>query len=197
LAYNGDVSDPTDDEVGGILRQMGAGDSGAAARLLPLVYDELRVIARHHLRSERPGHTLQPTALVNEAWLHFMKGAELDIRDRTHFMAVAANAMRRLPIDHARSRGTAKRGGGWQKVSLSEQLGSAPPKRLDLDIVALHEALKRLHDLNERMARVVEMRFFGGMTVAEAAEVLAVAPVTVEKDWTKAKAWLRRELMAS
>ena len=176
---------------------MGAGDSGAAARLLPLVYDELRVIARHHLRAERPGHTLQPTALVNEAWLHFMKGADLDIRNRTHFMAVAANAMRRLLIDHARSRDTAKRGGGWQKVSLSEQLGSKPSKPIDLDIMALHEALEQLQDLNERLARVVEMRFFGGMTVAEVAEVLTIAPVTVEKDWTKAKAWLRRELMAS
>ena len=160
---------------------------------LPQVYDELRAIARNHLRRERPGHTLQPTALVHEAWLHFMKGADLDLRDRSHFLAVAANAMRRLLIDHARARDSAKRGGGWRKVTLSEQSGPSPG-RLDVDILALHEALERLEQFGERLARVVELRYFGGLTVGEAAEILGVAAVTVEKDWTKAKAWLRREL---
>jgi len=184
----------TGSEVTGILGQIRAGDSDAAARLLPLVYDELRAIARSHLKRERPGHTLQPTALVNEAWLHFMKGADLDLSNRSHFLAVAANAMRRLLIDHARTRDAAKRGGGWEKVSLSEQSGPSPRARVDVDIVALHEALERLEQLGERLARVVELRFFGGLTVKESAEVLGGARVTVEKDWTKAKAWLRREL---
>ncbi len=143
---------------------------------------------------ERPGHSLQPTALVNEVWLHFMKGADLNLSNRSHFLAVAANAMRRLLIDHARARGAAKRGGGWERVSLSVQAGRSQGKGDDVDVVALHEALNRLEQLGERLARVVELRFFGGLTVQEVAEVLGVAPVTVEKDWTKAKAWLRREL---
>ena len=184
----------TGGEVTVILGQMRAGDRDAAARLMPLVYDELRAIARGHLKRERPGHTLQPTALVNEVWLHFMKGADLDLSNRSHFLAVAANAMRRLLIDHARARDAAKRGGGWEKVSLSEQSGPSSGAQVDVDIVALNEALERLAQLGERMARVVELRFFGGLTVKESAEVLGIAPVTVEKDWTKAKAWLRREL---
>jgi RNA polymerase sigma factor (TIGR02999 family) len=181
-------------EVTRILGQIRAGDRDAAARLLPLVYDELRALARSHLKRERPGHTLEPTALVNEVWLHFKKGAELDIANRSHFLAVAAKAMRRLLIDHARARGAAKRGGGWEKVSLSEQSGPPACSEVDVDVVALHEALERLEQLGERLARAVELRFFGGLTVGEAADVLGVAPVTVEKDWTKAKAWLRREL---
>ena len=177
-----------------ILGQMRAGNREAAARLLPLVYDELRGIARGHLKRERAGHTLQPTALVNEVWLHFMKGADLDVNDRSHFLALAAHAMRRLLIDHARAREAAKRGGGWEKISLSEHSGPSPGMQVDVDIVALHVALERLEQLGERLARVVELRFFGGLTVKETAEILGVAPVTVEKDWTKAKAWLRREL---
>jgi RNA polymerase sigma factor (TIGR02999 family) len=184
----------TEGEVTMILKQMRSGDGGAAARLVPLVYEELRAIAQGHLKRERPGHSLPPTALVNEVWLHFRKGADLDLSSRSHFLAVAANAMRRLLIDHARARGAAKRGGGWERVSLSERAGRSPGKGDDVDIVALHEALKRLEQLSERMAKVVELRFFGGLTVKEAAEILGVAPVTIEKDWTKAKAWLRREL---
>jgi RNA polymerase sigma factor (TIGR02999 family) len=181
-------------EVTTILGRMRAGDRGAAARLLPLVYDELRAVARGHLGRERPGHTLQPTALVHEVWLHFMKEADLDLANRSHFLAVASNAMRRLLVDHARARDAAKRGGGWQRVTLSEQSGPSPGGPVDVDIVELSDALERLERLGERLARVVELRFFGGLTVKEAAEVLGVAPVTVEKDWTKAKAWLRREL---
>ena len=177
-----------------MLRSVGPGGAQRAEELLPLVYDELRSLARARMARERPGHTLQPTALVNEVWLQFVKGADLDLSNRSHFLAVAANAMRRLLIDHARSRDAAKRGGGWDKVTLSEQSGPSPGAQVDVDIVALHEALERLEQLGERLARVVELRFFGGLTVKESAEVLGVAPVTVEKDWTKAKAWLRREL---
>jgi RNA polymerase sigma factor (TIGR02999 family) len=173
---------------------MRNGDRDAAARLLPLVYDELRAVARRQLKRERPNHTLQPTALVHEVWLHFMKGADLDLDNRAHFLAVAGSAMRRMLIDHARTRDAAKRGGGWRRVTLSEKPDSSPQAQVDVDILALHEALEQLEQLGERLARVVELRFFGGLTVKEAAEVLGVAPVTVEKDWTKAKAWLRREL---
>ena len=187
----------TEGKVTMILGQMRAGDRDAAARLVPLVYEELRAIAQGHLKRERPGHSLQPTALVNEVWLHFMKGADLELSNRSHFLAVAANAMRRLLIDHARARGATKRGGGWERVSLSEQVGHSPGKGDDVDIVALHEALNRLEQLGERLAKVVELRFFGGLTVKESAEVLGVAPVTIEKDWTKAKAWLRLELKGS
>jgi RNA polymerase sigma factor (TIGR02999 family) len=192
--YTSMVRGGTEEKVTMILGQMRAGDRDAAARLVPLVYEELRAIAQGHLKRERPGHSLQPTALVNEVWLHFMKGADLDLSNRSHFLAVAANAMRRLLIDHARARGAAKRGGGWERVSLSVQAGRSQGKGDDVDVVALHEALNRLEQLGERLARVVELRFFGGLTVQEVAEVLGVAPVTVEKDWTKAKAWLRREL---
>ena len=192
--YTSMVRGGTEGKVTMILGQMRAGDRDAAARLVPLVYEELRAIAQGHLKRERPGHSLQPTALVNEVWLHFMKGADLDLSNRSHFLAVAANAMRRLLIDHARARGAAKRGGGWERVSLSVQAGRSQGKGDDVDVVALHEALNRLEQLGERLARVVELRFFGGLTVQEVAEVLGVAPVTVEKDWTKAKAWLRREL---
>ena len=187
----------TEGKVTMILGQMRAGDRDAAARLVPLVYEELRAIAQGHLKRERPGHSLQPTALVNEVWLHFMKGADLELSNRSHFLAVAANAMRRLLIDHARARGAAKRGGGWERVSLSEQVGHSPGKGDDVDVTALHEALNRLEQLGERLAKVVELRFFGGLTVKESAEVLGVAPVTIEKDWTKAKAWLRLELKGS
>ena len=192
--YTSMVRGGTEGKVTMILGQMRAGDRDAAARLGPLVYEELRAIAQGHLKRERPGHSLQPTALVSEVWLHFMKGADLDLSNRSHFLAVAANAMRRLLIDHARARGAAKRGGGWERVSLSVQAGRSQGKGDDVDVVALHEALNRLEQLGERLARVVELRFFGGLTVQEVAEVLGVAPVTVEKDWTKAKAWLRREL---
>ena len=167
--------------------------SGACSRCVA----ELRAIARVHLKRERSEHTLQPTALVNEVWLHFMRGADLDLSDRSHFLAVAANAMRRLLIDHARARDAAKRGGGREKISLSEQSGPSPGSEAAVDIVALHEALERLEQLGERRARVVELRFFGGLTVKESAEVLGIAAVTVEKDWTKARAWLRRELKGS
>ncbi len=192
--YTSMVRGGTEGKVTMVLGQMRAGDRDAAARLVPLVYEELRAIARGHLKQERPGHSLQPTALVNEVWLHFMKGADLALSNRSHFLAVAANAMRRILIDHARARGAAKRGGGWERVSLSEQSGRSPGKGDDVDIVALHEALNRLEQLSERLAKGVELRFFVGLTVKDTAKVLGVAPVTIEKDWTKAKARLRREL---
>jgi RNA polymerase sigma factor (TIGR02999 family) len=182
-------------EVTRILGKIRAGDKAAAASLLPLVYDELRAIAGRQIRRERPGHTLQPTALVHEAWLQFQRGASLDVRDRAHFLTIAGRAMRRLLIDHARARKSAKRGGGWDRVTLDERSdSSAAARTVDVDLIALHDALERLEQLDERMARVVELRFFGGLTVKEASEVLGIAAVTVEKDWTKAKAWLRREL---
>jgi len=181
-----------------ILRAMRDGDDAAASQLFGMVYDELRALARGQLRRERSDHTLQPTALVHETWLRMLRGKPPDVNDRAHFIGVAAHAMRRLLIDHARAREAAKRGGSWQRVTLAEETSSAGDRSaVEVDLLALNQALERLEGLSERLVRVVELRFFGGMTVPEAAAVLGVAPVTVEKDWTKAKAWLRRELVAT
>lgn len=174
-----------------------AGDRGGAApeELLPLVYDELRALARRYMGWERPGHSLQPTALVHEAYLRLVDNSQVNWRGRTHFLAVSANVMRRLLIDHARGRGRLKRGGDLCRVTLTdwrqkgEDAGLRPEELLDLDA-----ALERLARVDEREAQVVEMRFFGGLTVAEAAEVLGVSKRTVEQDWTHARAWLQREL---
>jgi RNA polymerase sigma factor (TIGR02999 family) len=175
----------------------GAGNAGAATpdELLPLVYDELRLLARRYLSRERPGHTLQPTALVHEAYLRLVDQTRVNWQGRTHFFAVGARVMRNLLIDHARARGRAKRGGEWHRVTLAD--GVAPFEDGDLDheqLLALNGALDRLAALDERQARVVELRFFGGLTVAEVAHLLGVSRRTVEGDWTHARAWLKREL---
>ena len=182
-------------DVTQILSAIEQGDPSAAEQLLPLIYDELRKLARWYLSQERPGHTLQPTALVNEAYIKLVDQSRVDWQGRTHFFAVGARVMRNLLIDHARARGRAKRGGDWHKVTLAE--GVAPFDARDLAperLLAINEALERLAELDERQARVVELRFFGGLTVPEVAQVLDVSPRTVEGDWTHARAWLKREL---
>jgi RNA polymerase sigma-70 factor, ECF subfamily len=175
-----------------LLRQVKAGDSAAESRLLELVYPQLRRIARQHLRRERTGHTLQPTALVNEVYLQLAGQMEKDWQNRSHFYAVAAKLMRRILVDYARQKKAAKREGGRQQVELTEAL-SITRERLD-EILAIDEALSRLAEFDPRRSKVVEMRFFGGMTESEAAEVLGVAPRTVKRDWNVAKAWLHGEL---
>lgn len=170
-------------------------DRASAEELFPLVYDELRRLARRYLVRERPGHTLQPTALVHEAYIKLVDQSRVDWQGRTHFFAVGAKVMRNLLIDHARAKGRAKRGGGRHRVTLAE--GVTPFSRGELDIdqlLALNESLDRLAALDPRQARVVELRFFGGLTVPEVALVLGVSQRTVEGDWTHARAWLRREL---
>lgn len=160
--------------------------------LFPLVYDELRRMAHHRMRHERGGHTLSTTGLVHEAYLKLAGQARAEWRDRGHFLAVAAQAMRRVLVDHARRHGAARRGGGAQRVSLDEA-ELAVDEQADA-LVALDVALTRLAALDERMCRVVECRFFAGLTDEETAAVLGVAPRTVWRDWVKAKGWLHREL---
>lgn len=177
-------------EITHLLRAVGRGDEGAFDRLLPKVYGELRQIARHQFRGQQ-GHTLVATALVHEAYLK-LEHASLDWKDRNHFFAVAARAMRQVLVDYARKKGAEKRGGGYQRTTLGD-----PAFRNDLspeDVLALDRALGRLAELNERLCRVVEMRFFAGMTEEEASTVLGVPKRTLQRDWARARAWLYKEL---
>jgi RNA polymerase sigma factor (TIGR02999 family) len=171
---------------------VGRDHTAVAADLMPLVYDELRALAAKHLRDERVGHTLQPTALVHEVFLRMVDQSRVDWQGRTHFFAVCAECMRRLLIDHARGRKRVKRGGEWRRVVLDEAV--CPSAHDELDVIALHDAVERLAQLDDRQARVVILRFFGGLTVDEVANVLGISKRTVEGDWTHAKAWLRTEL---
>jgi RNA polymerase sigma factor (TIGR02999 family) len=180
-------------EITKLLVRMKDGDrAAAAAKLMPLVYDEFRALAARHLRRERANHTLQPTALVHEAYLKLIDQTRVDWQGRTHFFAVGAQAIRRILVDHARQKKRQKRGGGAGRVALDESVALAPQR--EEEILALDEALERLTKLDKRQAQVVEMRFFAGMSVEEVAEVLGVSKRTVEGDWTMARAWLMREL---
>jgi RNA polymerase sigma factor (TIGR02999 family) len=180
------------DDITRLLAEAGNGNREALDDVLPRVYEELRRIAARHLRAERSGHTLQPTALVNEAYMRLVDQTRVDWQGRTHFYAVAAGAMRRILIDHARGRRRLKRGGAAQRVTFSEDL--PVPAAFDADVLDVHEALERLAAIDERQARIVELRYFGGLGVDEVAEVLGVSKRTVEAEWTHAKAWLRRAL---
>lgn len=166
----------------------------SAEELLPLIYDELRRLAQWQMGHEA-GHTLQPTALVHEAYLRLVDQTKTDWRGRTHFVAFASKVMRNLLIDHARKRASAKRGGDQRRVTLVEQISPFESRDLDTDqLLSLHAALERLGDEDERAAKIVELRYFGGLTVDEVAEVLGVSKRTVEGHWTHARAWLAREL---
>ncbi len=168
------------------------GDQAALAQLLPLVYDELRQIAARALRRERADHTLQATALVHEAYLRLVDQSQAQWQNRAHFFGIAAQVMRRLLVDHARRQHTAKRGGAAPKITLDAALGVADARTMD--VVALDEALTTLAALDPQQSRIVELRFFGGLTIEETAEVVKVSPATVKRDWSIAKAWLYREL---
>ena len=182
-------------DVTRLLAQASHGDAGAVDRLVPILYEELRRLAHLRMRGERPGHTLGTTALVHEAYLDLAGLDRMTWRDRAHFLAVAARAMRRVLIDHAESRDAQKRGGGQRAITLDEEaelvLGGG--SRAD-ELLALDEALVRLAAVSERQCRVVECRFFAGMTVEETAEALHTSPATVKREWTVARAWLHREL---
>lgn len=180
-------------EVTQLLRQWSAGDAAALEKLLPLVYDELRRRAGAYLRQERPEHTLQPTALVHEAYLKLVGGGSVDWKDRAHFFGVAARAMRQVLVDHARARQTAKRGEGQVRVELDAAGAVAAPAR-SLDLLDLDRALSRLAALDERQSRLVELRLFAGLTIEESAEVLRVSHATVSREWKHAEAWLQREM---
>jgi len=177
------------------LRRPGSSDRASAEELFPHVYNELRMMARRYLSRERPGHTLQPTALVHEAYIKLVDQSKVDWQGRTHFFAVGARVMRNLLIDHARAKGRVKRGGDLRKVTLAEGLTPLGNRELDAEgLLTLNDGLDRLAELDPRQARVVELRFFGGLTVPEAALILGVSERTVEGDWAHARAWLKREL---
>jgi RNA polymerase sigma factor (TIGR02999 family) len=179
-------------EITQMLRAWGDGDREALDKLLPLVYNELHRQAARFLRHERPNHTLQTTALIHEAYLKLVDQKQARWQNRAHFFAICAQLMRRILVDHARTRQRAKRGGGDLRVTLTEVVASAHER--DINLIALDEALARLAALDARQSRVVELRFFGGLDVAETAAVLGLSPATIKSDWSLAKAWLRREL---
>ena len=183
--------DAAGDDISRLLRAWSSGDQSALERLTPIVYDELHRLARRYMKRERPGHSLQTTALVNEAYVRLVDYKRMHWQDRAHFFAVSAQVMRRILVEHAR-RHNLKRGGDVQRVSLEEaaMVGGDRPA----DLVALDDAMNGLARLDRRKAQVVEMRFFGGLSVEETAEVLKVSPVTVKRDWSTARLWLYREL---
>ncbi len=176
-----------------ILRRLNSGDGSATAELLPLVYQELRAIAGHYFRDQPADHTLQPTALVHEAFLKLVNQTGASWQSRAHFLAVAATAMRQILVDHARARAAAKRGGDRLQLTLDEAVVPASGAH-EVDMLALHEFLTTLATLDERQGRIVEMRFFGGMRVKEIAEVLGVTKTTVDNLWRAARAWLNAQL---
>ena len=179
-------------DVTGLLHAWQAGDSQALEQLLTVLYGELRRTARHYMQNERDGHTLQTTALVNEAYLRLAGLQQVSYHDRVHFFALAAQMMRRVLVDHARNRRYLKRGAGARPVSLDVALIASPDR--DAEIVLLNDALDNLARHDARKARVVEMRFFGGLSVEETAAALDVSPQTVLRDWNLSKSWLRREM---
>jgi RNA polymerase sigma-70 factor, ECF subfamily len=183
------------DDVTQLLIQWGRGDKAAHEQLLPLVYDELRRLAGGYMRRERPGHTLQPTALVHEAYLRLIDQERVDWRNRAQFVGVAAMMMRRILVNHARDRAAAKRGGDAERVPLT--LAGEVLRRAEVDALALHEALDRLAALDPRKSQVVELKFFGGLTTDEIAEALQLSAATVEREWSFARAWLYDAMMGS
>jgi RNA polymerase sigma-70 factor (ECF subfamily) len=179
-------------EVTQLLADWSRGDDAAFAKLTPLIYEELRRLAHHHMGGQRPDHTLQTTALVNEAYLRLADQTNPSWQNRAHFFAVAARAMRQILVTYARSQRSQKRGGGARKVELDEAAIVSPEE--SKEIVDLHEALERLAALDSRKARVVELKYFGGLNHGEIAEVMKISTVTVRRDWVFAKAWLYTEL---
>ena len=175
-----------------LLVGWGKGDKAALDQLVPIVYDELRRQAARYLRRERVGHTLQTTALINEAYLRLIDQKNVQWQNRAHFFGIAAQLMRRILVDHARTKKRAKRGGSDIRVSLAD--AEASVKAQELDVVALSEALDRLEQIDEQQSKIVELRFFSGLTVEETAAVLDISPATVKRDWSMAKAWLHREI---
>ena len=185
--------EPAKPQVTALLQQWSRGDRDALEKLTPLVYEELRGIAAGYMRDERPGHTLQATALVHEAYVRLIGQRRVSWQNRAHFLGVAAQLMRRILIDHARRRQAAKRGvGGALRLTAGVDVAGAPEQ--DFDLLAIDGALSRLEQLDAAQARIVELRFFGGLTVEETAEVAGVSTATVKREWRTARAWLRHEV---
>lgn len=186
------MTDPQTHQVTELLIAWSNGDQSAFDKLMPLIDEELRRLAHRYMSRERAGHTLQTTALINEAFLHLVNRKNLQWQNRAHFFGLAAQVMRTILVDHARSHASVKRGGGTRNLELDEALVVSQQKAAE--VVALDEALKQLALIDPRQSRIVELRFFGGLTVEEAAEVLHVSPVTIKREWSTAKAWLYHEL---
>lgn len=180
-------------DVTRLLKDWSNGDTSALEALMPLVYDELHRLASRYLSRERPDHTLQSTALVHEAYLRLISQRDVHWQNRSHFFGVAAQMIRRILVDHARAHQAAKRGSGAVKLSLDEALAS-PENQPDLDLLALDDALNRLAEIDPQQGRIVELRYFAGLSIDETAEVLHISPATVKRDWVMAKAWLFREI---
>jgi RNA polymerase sigma-70 factor (ECF subfamily) len=186
---------PNHEDVTVLLAQLTKGNEEAAARLIPLVYDELRRLAGGYMRRERSDHTLQATALVHEAYLKLVEQRSVDWQSRAHFLGIAAQMMRRILIDHARGHLREKRGGGRRAVPIDDALVFAPEQSLEL--IKLDHALQRLTKLDPRQGKIVELRFFGGLTVEQTADVLGISEKTVKREWSMAKAWLHGDLKAN
>lgn len=186
------MSTPSSHEVTALLIDWSSGNKAALDRLMPLVDRELHRLAHHYMQQERPGHTLQTTALVNEAYLKLIDQRQVHWKNRAHFFALSAQLMRRILVDHARKRKYAKRGGDARRISFDEVMAVSPARSADL--IALDDALEKLAAIDARKGKVVEMRFFGGLSVEETAEALGVSPLTVKRDWKMAKAWLYNSL---
>ena len=188
----------TGEEITRLLKAWGRGDASALDRLTPLVYEELRRLARNYLRKEQRGHSLQPTALVNEAFIRLVDARTIDWQDRAHFFAVSARMMRRVLVDAARTKASAKRGGGFERVDHSTAVAfdrfPATPADVSAQVCALDDALEALAVMDPRRAQVIELRYFGGLSVEETGHVLKISPQSVMRDWKLARAWLAREL---
>jgi len=182
------LSDPSPQNVTKLLVQWSSGDQGALDALMPLVYEELRRVARYYLKQEKQSHTLSSTALVHEAYLRLVNQKEVTWQNRAHFFGVAAKMMRRILVDHARRHGYAKRGGGVMTLALEEVV--ATPQRREIDLVALDDALDSLAKLDDRQSRMVELRFFGGLSIEETAQAVNISAATTKREWATARLWL-------
>jgi len=183
-------------DVTQLLLAWNNGDSAALDNLIPVVYDELRRVARRYMRAEGPGHTLQATALVNDAYLRLVDQRRVSWQNRAHFFGVAAQIIRRVLVDHARARHRLKRGGNVVRVEFSEQAAASAPSLPQMDVVALNDALNRLENRDPQQSRIIELRFFGGLSIEETAEALNISPATVKRNWAFARAWLYREMVS-
>lgn len=184
---------PDEKNVTQMLADWRKGDRSALDKLMPMVYQELRRLASSYLRRERPDHTLQPTALVHEAYFRLVDQRNVSWQNRAHFFGIAAQMMRRILVDHARSHLYAKRGGGAQKLALDEAI-AVPGQEPEVDMAALDEALNKLETIDPRQSRIVELRYFGGLSIEATAEVLKISPATVKREWNIARTWLHREI---
>jgi RNA polymerase sigma factor (TIGR02999 family) len=181
-------------QVTELLLDWGNGDGDALRAILPLVYDELQRLARHRLRQQRSNHTLQTTGLVHEAYLRLAKEKSLHVKNRAHFLGIAAQLMRWILVDYERNRGAVKRGAGVTRLTLDASIAQQTAPGRDVDLPALNEALERLAKLDAQQSRIVELRYFGGLTIEETAEFLGISPATVKRSWSSARAWLSREM---